>query len=358
MSSLRARVLASVLALAAAGMIAVAAVTYAEQRSFLYSRADQQARSAVGAISRVLDNAGLRPPGFAPGGEGGGGFGGGPGGHGGGPVLPPGTYGQRRGASGEVIGSRQIAYSSSEPVPAPPKLPADVPLETIFEVPSTSSSGPHYRVYAQGDPEDTGVTIAAVPLTDVEQTLGRLLLVEGLVIGGVLLLLGVSAFFVVRLGPAPAEPHRGHRRADRRRRPLATGEPRDHEDRGRPPRPGPERDARPPRAGVRGAHRQRRAAPPVPRRRLARAAHAARLDPGLRRAVPARGGPRPRGHRERDAPHRGGVEAHGRARRGPAGARAPGRAARARARRASTSRPWRATPCTTRALARPSGRSR
>ncbi len=202
MSSLRARVLASVLALAAVGMIAVAAVTYAEQRSFLYSRADQQARSAVGALSRVLDNAGLRPPGVEPGDEGGGGPGGAPGARGG-PVLPPGTYGQRRTASGEVIGSRQISYSSTESVPSPPRIPADVPLGTIFEVPSVSSSGPHYRVYAQGDPEDTGVTVAAVPLTDVEQTLGRLLLVEGLVIGGVLVLLGVSAFFVVRLGLRP-----------------------------------------------------------------------------------------------------------------------------------------------------------
>ncbi|HXB16186.1 MAG TPA: HAMP domain-containing sensor histidine kinase [Solirubrobacteraceae bacterium] len=206
MSSLRARVLASVLALAAVGMIAVAAVTYAEQRSFLYSRADQQARSAVGALSRVLDDAGLRPPGSAPGGEEGGGGrpgpGGGPGDHGG-PTLPPGTYGQRRTASGEVLGSRQISYASSESVPSPPRLPAQVPLGTVFEVPSVSSSGPHYRVYAQADPEDSGVTIAAVPLSDAEQTLGRLLLVEGLVIGGVLALLGVSAFFVVRLGLRP-----------------------------------------------------------------------------------------------------------------------------------------------------------
>ena len=53
---------------------------------------------------------------------------------------------------------------------------------------------------------------------------------------------------------------------------------------------------------------------------------------------------RPRGHRERDAPDRGRVEAHGRARRGPAGARAPGRAARARGAEPSTSRPSRATP--------------
>jgi two-component system, OmpR family, sensor kinase len=205
MSSLRARVLASVLALAAVGMIAVAAVTYAEQRSFLYSRVDQQARSAVGALSRVLDNAGLRPPGFPPGGDEGGGRpapGGEPGDHGV-AILPPGTYGQRRTAGGEVLGSRQISYSASESVPAPPRLPAQVPLGEIFEVPSVSSSGPHYRAYAQRDPEDSGVTVAAVPLTDAEQTLGRLLLVEGLVIGGALLLLGVSAFFVVRLGLRP-----------------------------------------------------------------------------------------------------------------------------------------------------------
>jgi len=147
----------------------------------------------------------LRPPGSAPGGEEGGARpapGGGPGDHGG-PTLPPGTYGQRRTASGEVLGSRQISYSSSESVPSPPRLPSTVPLGTVFEVPSVSSSGPHYRVYAQGDPEDSGVTIAAVPLNDAEQTLGRLLLVEGLVIGGVLALLGVSAFFVVRLGLRP-----------------------------------------------------------------------------------------------------------------------------------------------------------
>jgi two-component system OmpR family sensor kinase len=206
MSSLRARVLVSVLALAAVGMIAVAAVTYAEQRSFLNSRVDQQARSAVGGLSRVLDSAGLRTPGFVPGGEGAGEPGpGGPGGPGehGAPVLPPGTYGQRRTAGGEVIGERQISYSSSESVPAAPRIPASVPLNTVFEVPSVSSSGPHYRAYAQRDPEDAGVTVAAVPLTDVEQTLNRLLLVEALVIGASLLALGLTAFFVVRLGLRP-----------------------------------------------------------------------------------------------------------------------------------------------------------
>ncbi len=86
MSSLRSRVLASVLVLAAAGMIALAAVTYAEQRSFLESRANQQARVAVDGLSQLLDEAGLRPadyPFVGPGHVGPlGGPGGGPGHHG------------------------------------------------------------------------------------------------------------------------------------------------------------------------------------------------------------------------------------------------------------------------------------
>jgi len=43
----------------------------------------------------------------------------------------------------------------------------------------------------------------AVPLTEVKQTLSRLLLIEGLVIVGVLVALGLASFFVVRLGLLP-----------------------------------------------------------------------------------------------------------------------------------------------------------
>ncbi len=207
MSSLRSRVLASVLVLAAAGMIALAAVTYAEQRSFLESRANQQARVAVDGLSQLLDEAGLRPadyPFVGPGHVGPlGGPGGGPGHHGGPVSLPPGTFGQRREASGRVLGSRQIRYSPSEPALATPKLPAQVPVNTLLTVGSHGSSGLRYRVYAQSDPEDSGVTVVAVPLTEVDSTLHRLLLVEALVIAGVLLGLGASAFFVVRLGLRP-----------------------------------------------------------------------------------------------------------------------------------------------------------
>jgi two-component system OmpR family sensor kinase len=58
-------------------------------------------------------------------------------------------------------------------------------------------------VFASRDPEDSGITIVAIPLSEVKQTLNRLLLVEALVIAGVLAALGISAFFVVRLGLRP-----------------------------------------------------------------------------------------------------------------------------------------------------------
>jgi two-component system OmpR family sensor kinase len=205
MTSLRARVLASVLLLAAAGMVALGAVTYAEQSSFLQGRVDQQARSAIDALSQRLDSAGFKPAGGV-GGPDRGGFGsvgGGPAGHQPLVSLPPGTYGQRREASGKVIGHELIKYSESEAVPAAPSIPADVPLNTLITVGSQGSSGLQYRVFAQRDPEDSGITVAAVPLSEVDSTLDRLLLVEALVIGGVLIALGSSAFFVVRLGLRP-----------------------------------------------------------------------------------------------------------------------------------------------------------
>jgi two-component system OmpR family sensor kinase len=216
MHSLRTRVLASVLVLAAVGMLALAVVVYAEQRSFLQGRLDQQLRSAGPAVSQALDNAGYRPSGsksqVPTGGE--------PnaddgsqdnerqegGGHHGGPPnlnLPPGTYGQRRTASGKVLGHVLISFGQS--APAPPKIPARVSVGKLFTVSSTGSSGLSYRAYAIHDPEDSGVTVIAVPLGDVDQTLNRLLLVEGLVIVGVLLALGAAAFFVVKVGLRPLD---------------------------------------------------------------------------------------------------------------------------------------------------------
>jgi two-component system OmpR family sensor kinase len=209
MSSLRTRVLVSVLVLSAAGLIALAAVTYAEQRSFLEGRIDQQVKAAAPAMSQALDAHGYLPAGAntfggraGGGNRGRGGFGRGPGG-GPGPNLPPGTYGERREASGKVIG--QLFFNYEQTAPPAPKFPAHVPLHQLITVGSVGSSGLQYRAYMVSDPEDTGLTLVAVPLREVSDTLNRLLLVEGLVIGGVLLALGLTAFFVVRLGLRPLD---------------------------------------------------------------------------------------------------------------------------------------------------------
>jgi two-component system OmpR family sensor kinase len=206
MSSLRARVLASVLVLAAAGLLALALVTYTEQSSFLEGRVNEQARAAVPAVSQALDNAGFKPDEAGPSsqeGRDGTGRGQGLRRAGGAPNLnlPPGTYGQRRSNSGQVLGNVPFTYGQT--APSPPKLPGHVELGRVFTVSSTGTSDLHYRVFASRDPEDSGITIVAIPLSEVKQTLNRLLLVEALVIAGVLAALGISAFFVVRLGLRP-----------------------------------------------------------------------------------------------------------------------------------------------------------
>lgn len=210
MASLRARLLASVLVLSAAGLVLLAVVTYAEQRSFLLGRIDSELKGALPAVSVALDEAGYRPSAGeqypageeqTPGAQGprrGGPIGGGPNLN-----LPPGTYGQRRDARGTVLGHVLLTYLQT--APAAPRIPADVPIGEPFTVGSAGSSGLSYRVLASHDPEDAGLTLVAVPLHEVDQTLSRLRLVETLVIVGVLIVLGVSAFFLVRLGLRPLD---------------------------------------------------------------------------------------------------------------------------------------------------------
>ena len=54
MASLRARLLAAVLALTACGLLLVGAITYVEQRSFQYDRVDQQLRGGIGPAAHEL----------------------------------------------------------------------------------------------------------------------------------------------------------------------------------------------------------------------------------------------------------------------------------------------------------------
>jgi two-component system OmpR family sensor kinase len=219
--SLRARLLAGLIGLAAAGLIVVGVVTYAEQRSFLLQRVDQQAISAPLSVSRALDDAGVNVPGYGPVGSASatGGLAGpspaaGPTPRGGpdrsGPPvsLPPGTYALRRDASGHSVGSRPFTYGQR--ALAPPQLSAQIPVSTpghlrLITVGSVGSTGLRYRVLAVPTTDEPGTTVIALPLHDVDQTLNRLLQVEAFVAGGVLLALVALAWWVIRLGLRPLD---------------------------------------------------------------------------------------------------------------------------------------------------------
>jgi two-component system OmpR family sensor kinase len=189
--SLRARLLAGLLVLAAAGLLTLGAVTYAEQRSFLYQRADQQAKEVEGLVSQRLDPdrddhfGGRDDHGPPPGG--GGGY----------------AVGQRVDLNGNFVGKPVVLSLSSSRL-ATPRFPNNLAANHSTTVGSVDSSL-KYRVTAFPTRGQPGTTLVAVPLKEATQTLNRLLLVLGLVIGGVLLALGALAWWVVRLGLRPLD---------------------------------------------------------------------------------------------------------------------------------------------------------
>ncbi|HEY4280823.1 MAG TPA: HAMP domain-containing sensor histidine kinase [Conexibacter sp.] len=237
MRSLRARLVAGLLLLAAVGLVVLAVITYAEQRSFLLDRVDQQLRDAgpplvneLAAEGVVAAGSGHRPgPGGAgrrpgPGAGGMGDVGGAgapsangpgaggppPGGQpGGGPAtsLPPGTWGALYNAEGERVGDPVvIAFGSDTTSAAQPQLPSSFTPGEAFTVGDRGGGNVRFRALATQPPVAGGGTIvAAIPLTDIDQTLNRLLLVEGLVIAGVLLVLGAGAWLLVRVGLRPLD---------------------------------------------------------------------------------------------------------------------------------------------------------
>ncbi len=196
--TLRARLVALLLAVAAVGLLTLAAVTYASQRSFLQDRIDDQARDGLPAIGRELDEQlglGRRGP-F--------GLGGGGRKRGDGPPqanLPPGTYGERVEAStGRVLGAVGLSYSGRTVEAL--DLPDDVDEDDIRTI---KADGEDYRVAAERSESDGNFNVIAIPLAETNSTLSRLLLVEGIVIVAVLAVLGGVALLVVRVGLRPLD---------------------------------------------------------------------------------------------------------------------------------------------------------
>jgi two-component system, OmpR family, sensor kinase len=206
--SLRARLLTGMVALVAAGLTVAAFVTYEEQRSFLLDRVDQQVQAALVPLAfqlRLDNRIGINPAGRR--------FGGTrlprgrPPGLGPAAALPPGTFGALIGPNGAVLRRRTFSYGES--APSAPKLPARPPLSPpgaplkLFTVHSTGNSAGNYRAAAFAVGADT--VVAAVPLREVQDTLHRLVMVEILVGGTVILALVVLGWVVIRIGLRPLE---------------------------------------------------------------------------------------------------------------------------------------------------------
>jgi len=203
--SLRARLLAGLLALSLAGMAAVAGGTYVALRSFLFDRVDQQlsiARRSVGRelselsgphapLSAASDAQALKN------------------------LAPPDAFIELRDPAGHVQALAQTG-PPADPSPAP-RLPAvlhpppassALPRSTRdvqqFDTGAVSGTG-RYRVQVSSLPGDQGVLVVAAPLDTVTSTLSRLIVVELVIAGVVLVLLASGAFWLLRAGLRPLE---------------------------------------------------------------------------------------------------------------------------------------------------------
>ncbi len=210
--TLRLRLVLTLVGLAAVGLLVVGGVTYTSQRGFQLDRVDEQTEAARPALGNQLDAAsgveeddGPRPggPGPRPGPGGGGrGPGGDPGRRG--ANLPPGTYGERRDASGRRIGDPVVLSYGQADLPAP-ALPAALAPGALVTVGAEDGSGLEYRVRVTPTRGAMGTTVVAIPLSAVDEALDQLLVVLALVIVAVLALLAALAWILVGAGLRPLQ---------------------------------------------------------------------------------------------------------------------------------------------------------
>lgn len=202
--SLRTRLVLGVIVLAALGLAVADIATYTSLRSFLFHRTDVSLDAAHPGVERAFfqQGPGPSPPAFRADAL---------------ASAAPGDYIEVRTLTGKTVVKVAVRQFPGQPVPPAPRLPATIVLPAAatgggrpdraryFTV-SAVSGGDRYRVRASIEPEsDNYVVLIAAPLEGVDSTLNRLLLVELLVTGGVLVALGGLGLWVVRLGLRPLE---------------------------------------------------------------------------------------------------------------------------------------------------------
>lgn len=197
--SLRLRLVGAMLLLTAAGFAAASAATYRFVEDFLLDRFDREL-----ADERFTVFKGIRSPGgtskpppqwHRPGDDDGPSY------------LPVGrdTYAEIRTRDGMLVESLAVGEDDAERPSLPEQLavPAD---KTEWWFTAESANGDDYRVYVgPANPEGSELILVAAPLSDVQATLDRLLLVELGVSSAVLIVVGALGYLSVRFGLRPLD---------------------------------------------------------------------------------------------------------------------------------------------------------
>jgi two-component system OmpR family sensor kinase len=189
--TLRTRLLLALVALTAIGLAVAGMITYRQQQTFLMQRVDAQLTDAqspmIDGLVNEFNGNHQAPPG-----------------------LPYGCYGEFRDADGQLLQRPLLIFERGRPDPVPPVLARVIVVTgNHYFGAHAAHHGTHYRVLAAniGPQRFTSATtlIVAIPLTDVDQTLHHLFLVEILVAAAVLLAMALLAWWVVRLELKPLE---------------------------------------------------------------------------------------------------------------------------------------------------------
>ena len=194
--SLRARLLLITLAMVAVALSAAGWATHQSLRSFLVDRVDDELVDArLPAVRLAGDPGGHEPAG--------------PGGRLAPSALPEGSFVEIRASDGSPVGGFQLRSASTPAL----EVPADIPQGYS----DLDVSGSEYRVLAvtAGSPRNAGLPpevlpaggtlVIGTPLSDVNDTLGRLLWIELAVGAATLAALGALAWWLVRLGLRPLD---------------------------------------------------------------------------------------------------------------------------------------------------------
>ena len=189
--TLRVRLVAALVVLLTVGMVVFGvAVTSFHARSQYDVLDERLSTQAPFAAARLAREAGLN------------GFGGRRGPAGGPIQLGPDAYVELRDSDGDLLRSGTFSDGSNLP-----DIPADLSVDRsrFLTVDSAEGSGRWRVLVSEPDPFAGMVSVVAVPMGDVDDALGRLILIEVLSASVLLAILGVGSWFILRRGLRPLE---------------------------------------------------------------------------------------------------------------------------------------------------------